>query len=146
MQEKNKILEFVKSVNFEIIDSLKNNGTKYLLTFDDSCEEICKSKVFVYIATAERHLGLRTFYIKQNLFRQSILGRDLELRNAHIVLFTSPRELMQVSTLSAHLGLRTKLFDWYRDATSVLYGHLLIDLSLGIGNRLRSCTSTGYIP
>ena len=35
--------EFVQEVNFEFIDSLKNNDTKYLLLFDDSCEEICKS-------------------------------------------------------------------------------------------------------
>ena len=28
-------LEFVQAVHFEIINSLKNNGTKYLLFFDD---------------------------------------------------------------------------------------------------------------
>ena len=46
-------LEFVQGVNFVFIDSLKNNGTKYLLTFDDSCEEICNSKAFVDIARWE---------------------------------------------------------------------------------------------
>ena len=40
MQNETEILEFVRGVNFEFIDSLKNNGTKYLLIFDDSCEEI----------------------------------------------------------------------------------------------------------
>ena len=45
-------LEFVRGVKFEIIDSLKNNGTKYLLNFDDSCEQICNSKTFVDNATA----------------------------------------------------------------------------------------------
>ena len=53
-------LEFVRGVNFEFIDSLKNNGTKWLLIFDDSCEEICNSKALVDIATAGRHRGLRT--------------------------------------------------------------------------------------
>ena len=33
-------LEFVQGVNIEFFDSLKNNGTKYLLIFDDSREEI----------------------------------------------------------------------------------------------------------
>ena len=33
---------------------------------------------------------------------------------------------MQVSTLSAHFGLGSELVDWYRDATSVPYGHLLV--------------------
>ena len=36
MQKEIENLEFVKGVNFEIIDSLKNNGTKYLLIFDNS--------------------------------------------------------------------------------------------------------------
>ena len=36
---------------------------------------------------------------------------------------------MQVSTLSTHLKLGSKLIHWYRDATSVPYSHLLIDLS-----------------
>ena len=40
MQKETENLEFVKGVNFEFIDSLKNNSTKYLLIFDDSCEEI----------------------------------------------------------------------------------------------------------
>ena len=121
-------LEFVQGLNFEFIDSLKNNGTKYLLVFDDSCEEICNSEAFVDIATAGRHRGLGTIYIKHNLLHQSKLGRNVELQNKHIVLFKSPRDVMQVSTLSAQLGLGSELVDWYRDATSVLYGHLLIDL------------------
>ena len=77
MQKEIKNPEFVKLVNFELIDSLRNNGTKYLLTFDDSCEEICNSKAFVDIATAGRHQGLSTIYIKHNLFHQSKLGRDV---------------------------------------------------------------------
>ena len=64
MQKENKNLEFVQGVNFEFIDLLKNNGTKYLLHFDDSCEEICNTKAFVDIATAGRHRGLSTIYIK----------------------------------------------------------------------------------
>ena len=51
-----------------IADSLKNNGTKYLLIFDKSCEEFCNSKAFVDLATAERHRALSTIYIKHKLF------------------------------------------------------------------------------
>ena len=40
MQKENKNLEFVQGVNFEFIDSLKTNCTKYFLKFDNSCEEI----------------------------------------------------------------------------------------------------------
>ena len=146
MQKEIENLEFVQGVKFEFIDSLRNNGTKHLLIFDDSCEEICNSKTFVDIATAGRHRGLSTIFIKHNLFHQSKLGRDVELQNRHNVLIKSPRDVMQLSTLSAHLGLGSELVDWYRDATSVPYGHLLIDLSPRTDDRLRYCTDTGYIP
>ena len=55
-----KKLEFVQGVNFELIDSLKINGTKYMLIFADSCDKICNSKPFVDVATAGRHRGLST--------------------------------------------------------------------------------------
>ena len=139
-------LEFVRGVRFEFIDSLKNNGTKYLLILDDSCEEICNSKAIVDIATAGRHRGLSTIYIKHNFFHQSKLGRDIELQNTLIVLFKSPRDVMQVTTLSTQLGLGSELYDWYRDATSVPFGHLLIDLSPRTDDRLRYCTNRGSVP
>ena len=128
-----------------IIDSLKNKGTKYFLLFDNSCEEICNSKVFVDIATAGRHRGLSKIYIKHNLFHQSKLGRDVDLQNTHIVLFKSPRDVMQVTTLSTQLGLGSELIDWYRDAISVPFGRLLIDFSPRTNDRLRFCTNTGSI-
>ena len=136
LQKENENLEFMCGVNFEFIDSLKNNGTNYLLIFDNSCEEICNSKAFVNIATAGRHRGLSTIYIKHNLFHQSKLGRDVELQNTNIVLFKSPRDVMQVTTLSTQLRLGTELVDWYGDATSVPFGHLLIALSPRTDDRL----------
>ena len=136
----------MQGVNFEFIHSLKNNGTKYLLIFDDSCEEFCNSKAFVDIATAGRHRGLSTIYFKHNVFHQSKLGRDVELQNAHIVLFKSPGDVMQVTTVDAQLGLGSELFDWYRDATSDPFGHLLIDLSSQTDDRLRYCPNSGSVP
>ena len=146
MQKEIENLELVQGKNFEFIDSLKNNGTKYLLIFDDSCEEIWNSKVFVDIATAGRHQGLCTIYIKHNLFHQNRLGRDVELQNTHIVLLESPRDVLQVITLSTQLGLGSQLVDWYRVATSVPFDHLLIDLSPRTDDRLRYCTNRGSVP
>ena len=53
---------------------------------------------------------------------------------------------MQVTTLSTQSGLGSELVDWYRDATSVPLGHLLIDLSPRTDDRLRYCTNTGSLP
>ena len=94
----------------------------------DSCAEICNSKEFVDIATTGRHRGFNTIYTKHNLFHQSKLGRDVELQNTHIILFKSPRDVHQDATLSVQLGLGSALVDWYRDATSAPFGHLLNDL------------------
>ena len=87
MQKKIDNLEFVQGVHFEFINSLKKNGTKYLLIFDDSCAEFWNCKEFLDIATAGRHRGFSTIYIKHNLVHQSKLGRDVELQNTHNVLF-----------------------------------------------------------
>ena len=53
---------------------------------------------------------------------------------------------MQVTTLSTQLGLGSELVDWYRDATCVPFGHLLIDLSPWKDDRLRYCTNSGSVP
>ena len=133
---------FVQGVNFEFLDLVKNNGTKYLFTFGSSCEENCNSKAFYGIATAGRYRGSSTIYFKHNLFHQSKLGWVVELQNTRIVLSKSPRDVMQVNTLGAQLCLISELVDWYRGATSVPNGQLLIDLSPRTDNRLRYCTNT----
>ena len=79
MQREVDKLEFVQGVHFEFINSLKNNGTNYLLNSDDSYAENCNSKEFVDIDTAGRLRGFSTTYIKHNLLHQSKLGRDFEL-------------------------------------------------------------------
>ena len=53
---------------------------------------------------------------------------------------------MQVTTLSTQLGLGSELVGWYRDAASVPFDLLLIDLSLRTDDRLRYCTNSGSVP
>ena len=143
MQRESDNLEFVQGVNFEFIESLKNNGRQYLLIFDGSLQGNRNSKAFVDKATAGRHRGLSTIYVEHILCHQSKFGRDVELQNTQNVFFKSSCEVMQVSTLSMQLGVRSEVVDWYRDATSVPYSRLLIDLSPRRDDRLRYCTNTG---
>ena len=100
MSNNKKNIEFVQGFDIELIQNLPNNGTKNLLICNDSCEENSSSKEFLKIATAGRHKGLSTVYITHNLLHQSRLGRDIELHNTHIVLFKSPRDVLQMNTLS----------------------------------------------
>ena len=77
---------------------------------------------------------------------KSKLRRDVELQNAHIVLFKSPRVVLQINTLSQKLGLGSQLKEWYQDATSVLYGHLLKDLTPKTADSLSYCSNRGSVP
>ena len=71
MQKENKNLEFVQGLNFEIFDSLKNNGTKYLFKIEVACEGICNSKAFVDKATAGRHRGLAQSTLNTTFFTRA---------------------------------------------------------------------------
>ena len=53
---------------------------------------------------------------------------------------------MQVNTFSTQLGLGSQRVDWYRDATSVPFGQLLIDFSPLTDDRLHYCTNSGSVP
>ena len=97
--------EFSQDVKFKFIDSLKNNRTEYFLIFDVSCEENCNSKAIVDFATGRRYRGVIIFHIKHNLFHQGSLSQDVELQNTHAVLFKSPCDVMQVTTITSQLGL-----------------------------------------
>ena len=92
------------------------DGTKYLLFFDDSSEELCKSEEFAKLATAGRHRLLNCIYIKHNLFHKTPTGRDAELQNTHLTLFKSPRDVNQTSVLARQLGLGKELVKWYHEA------------------------------
>ena len=80
------------------------------------------------------------------MFHQSKLGRDVELQNTYIVLFKSPRDVLQINTLSQQLCLGSQLKEWYQDATSNPYGHLLVDLTPKTVDSLRYCTNSGSVP
>ena len=140
------MLEFIGSLDFDLIDNLPDNGTNYLLVFDDSCQEIYKSQKFIDLATAGRHKKLSCIYIKHNLFHKSSNGRDIDLQNTHIVLFKSPRDVQQVKVLSRQLGIGRQLVDWYIDATTKPFGHLMIDLSPKTDDLIRYCTNCTSFP
>ena len=144
MRREIEVLEFVRGVNFEFDGSLENSDTKHLLVRDDACEQICNRKDCVGFVTAGRHRGLIDFYIRHNLFHQSKLGRDIEQPKTQIVLFKFPRDVMQVSTLSAQLGLGSELVDWYCHATSFPYGPSMIDLLPHSDDRLRYCLNSEF--
>ena len=51
------------STNFEVIDSFWNNGTKYMLVFDQACENVTIKKNFMCLLLLDVIVGwgLKTF-------------------------------------------------------------------------------------
>ena len=64
----------------------------------------------------------------------------------YILIFKSPRDVMQIGTLSAESRFGPELVDLFSDAISILCGHLVVDLSLRADDQLCYYTNTGYIP
>ena len=86
------------------------------------------------------------FTLNTTSFIKANLGETLSSRT-HKVFFSSLPVMPCKSVLLVHnLGLGSELVDWYRNATSVPFGHFLIDLSPRTDDRLRYCTNTGSIP
>ena len=71
--------------------------------------------------------------------------RDWVTKHSHCSLQVSS-DGMQVTTHSKQLGRGSELVDWYRDATSVPFGLLWIDLSPRTDDRFRYCANTVSIP
>ena len=64
-------IEFIQGVDFDLIDNLPADSTKYLPIFDNSLDILSKSEKFNGIATAGRHRNLNSVYIKHNLFHKT---------------------------------------------------------------------------
>ena len=71
MQKEVSNVELIGSLDFDFIENLPNDGTKYLFFFEDSCDEISRSKQFEKIALAGRHWKLNCICIKHTLFQKS---------------------------------------------------------------------------
>ncbi len=141
-------IEFVGCVDFDMIADLKNDGTNYLLIFDDSCAEIYESKEFEKLATSGRHLKLNVIYVKHNLFQQSKYSRTIDLNNTHIVLFKNPRDYVQQKVLFSKMGQCKYLTECYEVATqgnkaNNAWGHLFIDCLPRTNDLLRIAHNIG---
>ena len=60
--------------------------------------------------------------------------------------FESSREALQINILNHQLGLGSQLKKWYRDETSVLYGHLFIQFNRKTVNSLKYYSNRDSIP
>ena len=142
-------IEFIPCIDFDMIEKLEN----CLLIFDDSCEEVYDERRFSKLATSGRHKKVNVIYIKHNLFHQSKNSRTIDLNTTHVILFKSPRDVNQVEHFGRQMNNAAFLKDSFVKATSVTFGHLMIDFNPRTSDSLRFASnivgpapSVFYIP
>ena len=125
--------EFLKYSGFDITKIL----SRFLLIYDDSCEEIFNDNLFIKIATSVRHRKLHVIYVKHNLLHQSKWSRTIDLNTTHIILFNSLRDIQQIEYLGKQLNCLQLKKEAYNLATAEPFGHLMIDLDPKTSQGLR---------
>ena len=111
---------------FWSIDSLENNGTTYLLIFQDSREENCSLKKLFRLAAAEENCTWSSCFVKRSCFYQKNLCRVVESKITRCFPEFSPW-YVEISTLKMQLILDSELNTWHRNKSFVPYGQLLFD-------------------
>ena len=94
MDKCKKNLKFIQGVDFELIKNLPNSGTKYLLIFYYSCEEISNSKQFVKVDLTPKIVdALRYFTNSGSVLSKIYLPAGTEtkfLDDAHTIRLCTP--------------------------------------------------------
>lgn len=118
-----------------------------MVIVDDLMEKACESdeieKAFTQYV---HHRNLSILYIVQNFFCQGKRSRTIHLNTKYLILFKSPRDKLQVTTLARQMypGKSQFFLEAFEDATQKPYGYLLVDLNASTPEEYR--LRTGLFP
>jgi hypothetical protein len=113
-----------------------------LLILDDLMQEMKGDKRLTQLFTrGSHHWNLSTIHIVQNMFFDGL--RTARVNTQYIVLMKNPSDKLQIMTLAKQLypGQHKFLTEAYNDATSTIYGYLLVDLHPKMLEKLRVRTN-----
>ena len=124
------------------IDELDKSVRK-LIIYDDMMEQV-NSEMSEVFTKFVHHRNLSVVFLTQNLFHKSQHIRTMNLNSNYLVLFRNPRDINQVQFLARQMyppGQTKAMSDAFKDATSIPYGYLFIDLKQNTPDFLRLRTS-----
>ena len=111
------------------IDSL-DKSVKKLIVFDDMMEKVNEELAEVFTKFVH-HRNLSAIFLTQNIFHKSSHLRTMNLNSSYLVLFKNVRDASQINYLARQMypsGQSKFMLDAFKDATSVPYGYLFVDL------------------
>jgi hypothetical protein len=108
------------------------DGKHNMIVLDDLMTEcVNNQEVANLFVQGAHHKKLSIIYLNQNMFCQGKNARTIALNCHYIILFQNLRDRSQIQRLGQQLfpGLSQILLEAYKDATSIAYGYLVVDLS-----------------
>lgn len=119
-------------------EELKAFKAPQLVILDDMMDECSKSPLLNAVFTKYvHHYSMSCVFLVQNLFYSNT--KTARVNTNYLVLFKSPADKLQVSTLARQLyPTKSKAFlKVYEDSTAEPYSYLLIDLTQGTSDDMR---------
>ena len=144
LQKRIPYIEFVHGIPDHLHSpQFINAGTRNLIILDDLMTEAkCDQRIADLFTKGSHHRNISIVYLTQNVFPQGKACRDIALNTQYLVLFNNPIERQQVATLARRIYSSTKVtfMKRFEEATSRLYGYLVVDLKSSIPkqDRLRT--------
>ena len=128
-------IEFIEGLpDLQLFDGI----TRTLLVIDDLMTETDDSVVKIFTKISH-HKSVSILYLTQNLFYKSKQNRTISLNTHYMVLFKNVRDATQVTNLAKQMypGKFKFMVEAFRDATSMPYGYLIVDMKPDLDDRFR---------
>ena len=116
--------------------------TRNLIVTDDLMAET-DERVTTLFTKKSNHRNTSVLYLVQNLFPKNNESRTISLNSQYMVVFKNPRVASQMSHLARQMFLGRVKFveEAFKDATSVPYDYLLVDLKQDTPDDMRLRTA-----
>ena len=135
-------IEFHEGLPSDMLINEFADGHHHLFIIDDLIElAVQSSQVQNLFTKNSHHKNLTVIYINQNMFCKGKYARNLSINTQYMILFRSPRDVLQISALGAQVGLRKALVEAYLDCTNTNFGYLVLDLSPNPTNKYKLKTN-----
>jgi hypothetical protein len=119
-------------------------GSDTFIIIDDLMTSAGKSSEISQLFTqGMHHRNISVALLIQNIFHQAKKMRDISLNTKYFVLFKSPRDGNQITTLSRQIFPHSPYYlsDAFRQATERTYGYLVVDLTQETDDNYRLVTN-----
>lgn len=120
-----------------------DKSIRKLIIYDDMMEQVNQDMSEIFTKYVH-HRNLSVVFLTQNLFHKSPHIRTMNLNSTYLTLYRNPRDVNQVQFLARQMypsGQSKFMVEAFKDATSIPFGYLFIDLKQDTPDFLRLRTS-----